>query len=1199
MAGIEETYPAFAPRITKAREAGFSDIEINDEIKGRIREATNAGFSVAEIQKEVGGVGFFEGLKRAGSAGVQELGRTLLQSYKSLDPDQAGSMLESGMAPLLAPLIASPPGAASIAVGEATRTGAEQLGASPNLQAGLATVADFAVPGAFIPKMVRGATAKAARPAQRIAPAAPAPTPPIQRTVSELLQNERAKGFQEGVAVAKQAPDMAPVPRDVPPPAAPAAQVAPQTVIPEPRPPEPAPVAVQSIEDRIRALEVQNAELRAKQPQPQVTPKPPDTPIIEAQPSQIAPEVAKVEPKPVRNLAEMIAEGKARAEAKRAEPPKPMRTPQQAVKFAADEHIRTIVDTPADLEYKGKTYTGAERIPGNNVRLKDDPDKVVRGTNQILQVEEKIPFDIPPERPSIQQTPAGAQAMIPGAEGRSVPKAPLKPKRPQTETPMELEQPGIRAKEPSLLDDQGITRLYRVDQARSRGVPEWTKVDPSPGQQSAFVDVPNNRVASYIDEPVKQGQTIPSNRAKPIPSKNVSPDEIAAADEMRGMLGGKKQGRTVKEILGSEEGSVRLGPLRIRDGKPVEAPTVGEVKEAVEQIKRPSSTRLTAGGLGEESTKTLTKTMGEEGGTLGRLSKAVRNDSEIEAGVARLPVKKAIQTLEGAERRNFVDVLGGEASPMNETVREAAAVGREALDKAGDRASEVRLEITLPSGEKIPFHKRGYYFPHIGGKSLGQRVKDPRERANIKAKLKAQMERGGKVVKDSQVEAALKSALKKSQTRYGNLEIARVFDSDDWVKEPEMLLKYLDDAYWRIHIAEKFGPDLEKGEKLLTAIGAKKGDEAEGFARSYFKKATFTEDPGNPVVKKAIDVTTNFQAGSKLGQAVLSNVSQPVYTAVVAGAKNTVKGYYKFFTKEGKDFGTKIIGDSWADFMKDTGGISPDDIASKFADAVLTNTQFNYIERMNRIVSANAGRYFAVETLEKLIKNPENKTLRRALEKMNINVDDAIGRGKLTELEQLRAGQSIVNRTQFKTDVTEIPLFWSSNPGRLITQFKKFQFKSGQMVKDEILAEMAKGNVKPFLRAAALFPPAGFAVAKLRDSIRFGQQTEEERNLADYLAMVGTFGAFTDAFASSSKWPVRGLQYLAGPTLGDAGLAWEAAAGLTGYVPGGVEGKWRPAAKLLSRQIPVVGPSIRQLFNEEKARKSGRRTERKGREARN
>jgi hypothetical protein len=472
-------------------------------------------------------------------------------------------------------------------------------------------------------------------------------------------------------------------------------------------------------------------------------------------------------------------------------------------------------------------------------------------------------------------------------------------------------------------------------------------------------------------------------------------------------------------------------------------------------------------------------------------------------------------------------------------------------------------------------------------KEMDEFIKDPRSKAHVKEQIKAQMEKGGGEVSDLEVEKALQAMTKATKGRYGHLELARIFDRPDYSRQADVVInKHLTDAYHRINMARQFGPDLGKGETLLTDIGLKRGNKAESFARSYFQKVTGTEARGNETVNDAVTFATNFQAFSKLGQAAISNISQPSYTAVVFGAKNAVKGLGKSFTKEGKAFG-EIFTESMKDFLKDTGygGATDTSLMGRAANQVLEKTGFSYVEKMNRIMTANTGREYARETFAKLQAKPNHAGLAKELEKLNIDPKEALRRGSLSELDELRAGQAAVNRTQFKTDVTEIPLFWASEPGRLLTQFKKFQFKSGQMVKDEILKEMAHGNVKPFLRAAAILPIAGALTMSAKDAIRFGPQRDHQETIADYLAAVGTFGAFTDAFAGSGRQPVRGLQYLAGPTLGDAGALWEAGTALTR------EGNALPMAKFAVRQIPVVGPSLRNLFNEPESEETKRKRE--------
>ena len=91
---------------------------------------------------------------------------------------------------------------------------------------------------------------------------------------------------------------------------------------------------------------------------------------------------------------------------------------KQTVAAAVEEKVVSLTETPADLEYKGKTYQGAEKVE-EGIRLKDDPDKVLTKANDILSVEEKIPFEVPAEEvgaPSVSEVAAGREAVSPVSE---------------------------------------------------------------------------------------------------------------------------------------------------------------------------------------------------------------------------------------------------------------------------------------------------------------------------------------------------------------------------------------------------------------------------------------------------------------------------------------------------------------------------------------------------------------------------------------------------------------------------------------------------------------------------------------------------------------------------------------------------------------------------------------------------------------
>jgi hypothetical protein len=666
---------------------------------------------------------------------------------------------------------------------------------------------------------------------------------------------------------------------------------------------------------------------------------------------------------------------------------------------------------------------------------------------------------------------------------------------------------------------------------------------------------------------------------KDIPASGAS--DVSHADDIaKKPTRGKKKSRTIKEILESEEGSIKMGPIRVKNGRTVEAPSKDEVTKAV------STLRLIGGNTVEESSKTIRKTMGPAGNELvDKVQKFIRDDAKYEAGRVNVPLQDMIKKFDEADHRSGFDFLEGKTgkTPRPEVMKAALYI-RDALKDVATEAEAVKLKIKNPlTGQTHPWQPRKDFMPHFFKESFEafSNTKDGR------AKIKASIERHIPDANEAEVQKRFEEIMAAARLRYGHLEMARVFNRPDYIKDLGVVEKYITDSKRRIAIAREFGPEMEKGEKLLRKIGEEHGHKAENFAREYMQRATDTEPEGNLAFKEFSRTMRNFNAGSLLGQAVISNSSQSVFTAVYGGPWKTVKGTASSMTSEGHAFGRKILNDSVADFLKEGDAhYGRSGHLGGFADTVMKYTGFSWVEKMNRIVAANTGRHMALDMFDKLQKNPTSKKLRAGLEKLRVNVDDALERGELSEMDQLRAGGTVVNKTQFQVDVSELPLSWSTDAGRLLTQFKSFQFKAGQFVKDEIVLEAAKrGNLKPLLIAALLFPAAGFAVMKGKDAVRWGEQREKETDVMDWLGVLGTYGAFTDAFAPTGRQPVKGLEQLAGPTLGLAGRLLEGTAGIAGYAPwrDEDEGKWRPLAKTLASRIPTVGPSIRQQFNEPKS----------------
>ncbi|MCI0565559.1 MAG: hypothetical protein MN733_44410, partial [Nitrososphaera sp.] len=167
-----------------------------------------------------------------------------------------------------------------------------------------------------------------------------------------------------------------------------------------------------------------------------------------------------------------------------------------------------------------------------------------------------------------------------------------------------------------------------------------------------------------------------------------------------------------------------------------------------------------------------------------------------------------------------------------------------------------------------------------------------------------------------------------------------------------------------------------------------------------------------------------------------------------------------------------------------------------------------------------------------------------------------------------KAGQSLTKRTQFKTGVPDLPIHSTSQLGEVLFQFDSFIFKSGQLIKDEILKEAKKKNFAPLARALLLMPLAGELVNDVQAFVN-GQTrpTNLLERIADNYAAVGAFGILYTAFKSIGYGPAGVIGLLLGPSVNDAVKflpnVWSA-----------FNGNFEPLAKQTVRAIPVVGPMI-------------------------
>ena len=230
---------------------------------------------------------------------------------------------------------------------------------------------------------------------------------------------------------------------------------------------------------------------------------------------------------------------------------------------------------------------------------------------------------------------------------------------------------------------------------------------------------------------------------------------------------------------------------------------------------------------------------------------------------------------------------------------------------------------------------------------------------------------------------------------------------------------------------------------------------------------------------------------------------------------------------------------------------------------------------MNRIIAANAGRSYAQEMTHKLLRNPANKAVRRAFRELGLNSGTILRRGSITFDETLLAAQRVVNKTQFRSGVLDLPLFFTSPEGKIITQFKTFAFNQTKLLKDAILLEALRGNFRPIITAIAVMPILGEGVRDLK-SVLTGKSRDKQglARIAENMAAVGGLGILSDLYQSATVG--RATDFLVGPTGSDIG-------NLLGGIAKATQGKPAQLGRTTTRQIPIAGQFIsRRLFPPQK-----------------
>lgn len=464
-----------------------------------------------------------------------------------------------------------------------------------------------------------------------------------------------------------------------------------------------------------------------------------------------------------------------------------------------------------------------------------------------------------------------------------------------------------------------------------------------------------------------------------------------------------------------------------------------------------------------------------------------------------------------------------------------------------------------------------YYFPRYY-KDIHKEGGYQKLIQNIMAQSKAE----GKPI--TQEEAIRKANFMREKTnkRFGHLELSRQYDVPGYEMNHDAIVRYLNGAFERISRAEQFGAKNEVIDNAKAQL-MKQGIDPSGNFDKKLNIALGNTDR-TTATQRASSGVRQFNAVTSLSAAGISNATQLVNTATVAGVWRTLKGAYKLATDAQSRQAVRESGVALDNSIK---AISEGQLGvTNKITRNIASPFFASIEKFNRMATGNVGIDYG-NFLAKKAASGDAYAAKR-LEQLGVTGD--IG-ATLTKAQEYQAARGLVKASQFKVDPQDLPGWADSAVGKLAMQFRSFGYKQTGFMWNEVLRRaIVDKDFMPLARFITVGAPAGYASSSARNLVRFkgvGQDNQDtsasnsERVLKGIntgVSQVGGYGlpgSTIQSLVSGAKYdnlPGAVVSTVGGPT---AGLAAETFANLEKAQKGNTD----PLKKEAIRKIPMVGPT--------------------------
>ena len=789
---------------------------------------------------------------------------------------------------------------------------------------------------------------------------------------------------------------------------------------------------------------------------------------------------------------------------------------------------------------------------------------------------------------------------------------------------------------PRVEELKGKVRNLTGGAATSRFLSSSTEVGKTSQGRIVYFDKKSEKLVSFLQNPRGEGggvfevesSTVQFKQSKLVASIAIKfgarvsvKRSPVVADAEAGSLQGtlrapRKPGVVIEspspaaKLAGDEAGVLRIPAIDPTRTGPKLQSRPGVAREAVDFFS-PTRSRLGRIPTGGKEIKALIDKAADLG--------------EVAAGKRFVRLEDTrLEKLGREQNFELLDQIEGRAqAPKGDTVFDTV---RALTEELGDEA--LQLGVQARQGRKLrPFRKRQDFFPHTFA-DISTLAKRGKIREDVIENLQRRKIRPGRESaaqfldeyinfldeKGGRPDSLIRHLIDTGQAagpaeafrllrvfrdrqrvkRQGSVEFSREINLPFYDPNPARVLpRFVVDASKRLKQIEVLGQNNQNINALMAKIPRADAD----FARKAVDRIL---DLTNEKPSRASSLLRNIQ-GFKLGLAGIPNSTQgTLNTMLAADFPAVAAGFRGMFSKRGRRLGVEsgaALDSVVQEALRQLGG------GATALSTYLRAVQFTRTERLNRVFAANAGANYAGRLLNRLTGKKKQflpdsfspsggkSRARDMLAELGIDAAAAVKRGKLSPDDILIAAKKFSDLTQFRSRPQDLPLFASSNAGKVFFQFKTFIYNQTRLIGKETIGEFRVGRfgrgTRGLIVLGVLFPMAGEVTQDLRSLIKGRPRPTDP--FARYLDNIGASGALGVLEGLQSGVYGEGASFIAGPTVGTAGDIIEFTARQLTDDPKKRPSKAQRTLQFAVRQFPEPAKSITRRLTPRK--KKRRRTD--------